>query len=191
MITLYCATGNPGKLREFQEAAGPGFEILPASPLDCPETGATFEENAIQKARCYAASVDDAEALLFADDSGIEVDALGGAPGVHSARFAGLDADDAANNALLVERLAGLPQEKRVARYVCVIALLRGKDLVGTFRAEAEGRILESPRGSGGFGYDPYFYFPPLGATFAETPPEVKWLHSHRGKAFRTMLQRL
>ncbi len=191
MTTLYCATGNRGKLREFQEAAGPEFEIRSCGSLDCPENGSTFEENAIQKARCYARALGDEQALLFADDSGIEIDALGGAPGVYSARFAGEGATDDANNALLLEKLAGVPEDKRTARYVCVIALLRGEELMGTFRATAEGRITESPRGSEGFGYDPYFYFPELAATFAETPPTVKWLHSHRGKAFRAMLDRL
>ncbi len=191
MTTLYCATGNPGKLSEFQQAAGPEFDIRPCGSLDCPETGSTFEENALQKALCYARSLGDRDALLFADDSGIEVDALGGEPGVHSARFAGKGADDQANNALLVKRLIGVPPEKRTARYVCAIVLLRGEQVVGTFRATAEGVITQSPRGSEGFGYDPYFYFPALEATFAETPPAVKWLHSHRGKAFRAMLERL
>lgn len=191
MTTLYCATGNPGKLREFQEAAGPAFDIRACGSLDCPETGSTFEENALQKARCYARALGDEQALLFADDSGIEVDALGGAPGVYSARFAGEGADDDANNALLLAKLAGVPAEERTARYVCVIVLLRGEELIGTFRAAAEGLITSDPRGSEGFGYDPYFYFPELAATFAETPPAVKWLHSHRGKAFRAMLERL
>ena len=96
-----------------------------------------------------------------------------------------------ANNSLLIEKLADVPEERRTARYVCVIALLRGTELIGSFRAEAEGVILREPMGAGGFGYDPYFYFPDLGRTFAQTPPEVKWLHSHRGKAFRAMLARL
>lgn len=180
-----------GKLREFRQAAGPSFDIQPCATVDCPETGRTFEENAVQKARCYAGALDDADALLFADDSGIEVDALDGAPGVYSARFAGPNADDAANNALLIEKLAGVPEDRRGARYVCVIALLRGTELLGSFRGEAEGVILTAPQGDGGFGYDPYFHFPPLNQTFAQTPPDVKWLHSHRGKAFRAMLARL
>lgn len=191
MTTLYCATGNLGKLREFQQAAGEGFDLRACAPRNCPETGDSFEANAIQKARCYAAALDAPDAWLFADDSGLEVDALGGEPGVYSARFAGEGADDAANNARLLERLAGTPPDERTARYVCVIALLRGSELAGTFRAEAEGRIVESPRGAGGFGYDPYFYFPALGCTFAEAPAAVKWVHSHRGKAFRAMLDRL
>ena len=191
MTRLYCATGNPGKLREFRQAAGEDFEILPAGPVDCPETGTTFEENAIQKARCYAAALNVDGALLFADDSGIEIDALNGAPGVYSARFAGPHADDAANNAMLLEKLADTPPANRTARYVCVIALMRGDELLGCFHGEAEGLILERPSGEGGFGYDPYFFFPPLTQTFAETPPGLKWLHSHRGHAFRAMLERL
>ncbi|MBI1358549.1 MAG: RdgB/HAM1 family non-canonical purine NTP pyrophosphatase [Acidobacteria bacterium] len=191
MTVLYCATGNPGKLREFREAAGDGFEILPCDSRDCPETGDTFEANALQKAHCYAQALTaktGAEQWLFADDSGIAVDALGGAPGVYSARFAGVGADDAANNALLLDRLANVPAAERTARYVCVIALLRGNTVLGTFRAEAEGVILHHPRGTGGFGYDPYFHFPSLDQTFAEIPAELKWRHSHRGKAFRAML---
>jgi XTP/dITP diphosphohydrolase len=190
-VILYCATGNPGKLREFQHSAGPSIEIRAFGPLDCPETGSTFEHNAIQKARCYAkalTSVTGRAEPLFCDDSGIEVDALGGAPGVHSARFAGPRATDEANNALLLERLRAIPQERRTARYVCVIALLEGERLLQTFHATAEGVIQDEPAGSGGFGYDPYFYFPPLGCTFAELPPDEKWRHSHRGKAFRAML---
>ena len=190
-MILYCATGNPGKLREFQGAAGPGVEIRAFGPLDCPETGTTFEANAIQKAACYARALEahtGRPELLFCDDSGIEVDALGGAPGVCSARFAGPNATDGANNALLLEKLRDVPPEQRTARYVCVIALLRGAHVLQTFRATAEGVIQDEPAGAGGFGYDPYFLFPPLGRTFAELPPEQKWLHSHRGKAFRALL---
>ena len=191
-MILYCATGNPGKLREFQGAAGPDVEIRAFGPLDCPETGATFEANAIQKARCYSRALEaetGSTQLLFCDDSGIEVDALDGAPGVHSARFAGPRATDEANNALLLERLRDVAMERRTARYVCVIALVRGGRVLETFRETAEGVIQDEPAGTGGFGYDPYFRFPPLGCTFAELPPEQKWLHSHRGKAFRAMLK--
>ena len=190
-MVLYCATGNAGKLREFQDAAGAGVEVRAFGPLDCPETGATFEANAVQKGRCYARALEakgGRPELMFCDDSGIEVDALDGAPGVHSARFAGASASDDENNALLLEQLHGVPQERRTARYVCVIALLRGERLLETFRATAEGVIQDQAAGEGGFGYDPYFRFPPLDCTFAELSPQMKWLHSHRGKAFRAMI---
>jgi len=186
-VTLYCATGNKGKLREFQQAAGPEVEIRAYGPLDCPETGSTFEENAVQKALCYAKALGGSE-LLFCDDSGLDVDALDGAPGIYSARFAGPGATDEANNALLLEKLRGVPRQKRTARYVCVIALVRGDEVLQTFRATAEGVIQDDAAGSGGFGYDPYFRFPPLECTFAELSAEEKWRHSHRGKAFRAML---
>jgi XTP/dITP diphosphohydrolase len=186
-VILYCATGNPGKLREFQQAAGPNVEVRAFGLLDCPETGSTFAANAIEKALCYSRALASDE-LLFCDDSGLEVDALGGAPGVYSARFAGPGATDEANNALLLERLRAVPLEERTARYVCVIALVRGEQVLQTFEAVAEGLIQDEPAGAGGFGYDPYFRFPPLDCTFAELPLEIKWQHSHRGKAFRAML---
>ncbi|MSV29479.1 MAG: RdgB/HAM1 family non-canonical purine NTP pyrophosphatase [Bryobacterales bacterium] len=184
-MKLYCATGNPGKIREFA-LADPAIEIEPlanfASLPWVEETGATFEENAILKAVGYGVFAD---GLLFAEDSGLEVDALGGAPGVYSARFAGPSANDSENNALLIERLRG--SENRAARYVCVIALAADGKLVETFRGEVEGRILESPRGHGGFGYDPYFFYPPFGCTFAEVPAERKFDVSHRGEALRKL----
>jgi XTP/dITP diphosphohydrolase len=190
-VTLYCATGNPGKLREFQMSAGqtairvemaPGFgDIQP-----CEETGATFEENAVLKAKYYGAL---APGPLFADDSGLEVDALGGAPGVYSARFAGPHATDEANNQLLLERMRGV--RDRVARFVCVIALVDGGRLAGTFRGEVEGEILEEARGANGFGYDPLFYYPPFGCTLGEASAERKLQVSHRGKALRALWQLL
>ena len=186
-IELYCATGNKGKLREFQRASGGEFEIKPYGPLPCPETGDTFEANAIQKALCYSKALG-TEALLFADDSGIEVDALDRAPGVHSARFAGEDATDDKNNALLLRKLEGVLDTERTGRFVCVIALVRGSEVLGTFRETAEGLILKDLAGEGGFGYDPLFYFPATGCTFASLGPEQKWQHSHRGKAFRAMV---
>ena len=193
-IRLHCATGNRAKLREFRLAAGSGVEILPLPSCDCPEDGATFEENATAKALCYSRAIVSGEQpaetpLVFADDSGLEVDGLGGAPGVYSARFAGPDASDAANNELLLEKLAGVPPEKRAARFVCCIALVKGDKLLGVFHGKAEGRIGDRSAGSGGFGYDPLFFFPPLSRTFAEIPAEEKWLHSHRGEAFRAMLE--
>jgi XTP/dITP diphosphohydrolase len=184
---LHCGTGNAGKLREFQAAAGASIEIHSVGPLNCPETGDTFEGNAGQKALCYGKALAPDE-FLFVDDSGIEIDALGGAPGVYSARFAGVDATDEDNNRLMLEKLRDVPKSRRGARYVCVIALVRGSEVLATFRAEAEGRIQDDREGTDGFGYDPYFYFPPTACTFAQLAPAEKWQHSHRGKAFRQML---
>jgi len=186
-VIVYCATSNPGKLREFQLAA-PDFDLrqLP-NPVPPPEeNGVTFEENAISKAEYYSAFVD---GYLFADDSGLEVDALGGAPGVHSARYAAShlnrEATDADNNALLVQRMAG--HTDRTARFVCVIALVKSGKLVHIFRGEVEGQILDAPRGSGGFGYDPLFYYPRFGCTFGEAFIGDKMLVSHRARALDAM----
>lgn len=181
-MKLYCATSNPAKLAEFQAAAPPWLEILPAAETECPETGATFEENAVQKALCYAGRVGD---LVFADDSGLEVEALGGAPGSRSARYAGPGATDADNRARLMQELAG---KESPARFVCVIALARPDRALATFRGEANGTILTAERGNGGFGYDPLFLYPALDRTFAEMTPEEKLRHSHRGRAFRAMV---
>jgi XTP/dITP diphosphohydrolase len=182
-MIVYCATSNPGKLREFQLAA-PDFHVraLPKAVPPPDETGATFEANAIEKAVAYGQHVD---GYLFADDSGLEVDALDGAPGVHSARYAGDHATDAANNALLLDRLRGV--ENRTARFVCVIALVRKGKLVKTFRGAVEGRIIDEPRGSGGFGYDPLFYCPTFGCTFGEAAIEQKMQVSHRAQALAAM----
>jgi XTP/dITP diphosphohydrolase len=181
-MTIYCATTNPGKLREFRLVA-PDFDIQPLAGVETPEeTGATFEENAILKASHYGAHT---AGYLFADDSGLEVDALDGAPGVHSARFAGPDATDADNNALLLERLRGI--ENRTARFVCVIALVNNGKLVKTFRDVVEGTIVDAPRGSNGFGYDPLFFVPFLAQTFGEAPIERKMKLSHRGQALARM----
>lgn len=186
-MKLYCATTNPGKLREFQLAASKAIEIEPLPGLElmspCEETGATFEENAIQKALHYSASYN---GYLFAEDSGLEVQALGGAPGVYSARFAGPWATDDQNNRLLLDSLAHT--DNRNARYVCVIALTHTSKLLRTFRGEVQGSILKSARGSAGFGYDPLFYFAPLDCTFAELSQERKQTVSHRGQALNAML---
>ena len=187
-MTLWCATSNPGKLREFRLAAQgqvdivvlPGLQAIP--PVE--ETGATFEANAIQKALYYSAH---APGMLFADDSGLEVDALDGAPGVRSARFAGPEATDEANNRLLLARLRGVAD--RTARFVCLIALAEKGRLLGTFRGAVEGRIIDAPRGDNGFGYDPLFFYPPFGSTFGEAHPERKFSVSHRGQALRAMLE--
>jgi len=189
LTTLYCATGNPGKLREFKLAAGEApfeLELLPVYQLLPPavEDGETFEENAIKKALHYAPL---ANAPLFADDSGLEVDALGGAPGVYSARFSGPGATDEANNHLLLDRLRGIAD--RSARFVCAIALVNRHEVVGVYRGSVDGVILREPRGGGGFGYDPLFYCPAFGCTFAEASAEQKLSLSHRGQAFRAMIQ--
>jgi XTP/dITP diphosphohydrolase len=190
-MRLYCATGNPGKLREFRLAAGlarvdielvPGFRQIPP----CIENGTTFEENAIIKARHYAAHVD---GLLFADDSGLEVDALGGAPGVYSARFSGAQATDESNNRLLLEKLRGVSD--RTARFVCAIALVEGHQVRGVYHGAVEGRIIDDARGPNGFGYDPLFYYPPFGTTFGEAGDAQKFTVSHRGQALRQMLAAL
>src|SRR5580692_9545447 len=182
-ITVYCGTSNPGKLREFQHAA-PDFDVraLRAAGPPPEETGDTFEANAIQKAMAYGRHTHD---YLFADDSGLEVDALNGEPGVYSARYAGEGATDADNNALLLERLRGV--DNRAARFVCVIALVRGGQLVRTFRGAVEGRIIDQARGAGGFGYDPLFFHEPFGCTFGEAPIAEKMKVSHRAQALEAM----
>jgi XTP/dITP diphosphohydrolase len=190
-VILYCATSNPGKLREFRGAAGTAWTIEPLPDLHVipppEETGATFEENAVQKALYYAQYA--ANAPVFAEDSGIEVDALGGAPGVYSARFAGnnLVNHDLANNELLIRRLEGITDRR--ARYVAVIALVMPGQEPRLFRGTVEGEIVHEPRGSGGFGYDPLFFYPPFNATFAEVPAEQKFTVSHRGRAVGKMMQ--
>jgi len=190
-MRLWCATGNQGKLREFRLAANDaGLEVEPvpgiASLPPAVEDGDTFEENAVRKALHYAPYV---AGLLFADDSGLEVDALGGRPGVLSARYSGPGATDESNNRLLLENLRG--RDGRAARFVCVIALVDGPRRIGTWRGAVEGRILEAPRGAGGFGYDPLFYYPPFGCTFGEATAEQKLRASHRGQAMRAMLEAL
>ena len=191
MTTLYCATGNVGKLREFRMVADnsrigiellPGFKQLPPALED----GATFEENAIRKALHYSPH---AAGLLFADDSGLEVEALGGAPGVYSARFSGPHATDDSNNRLLLEKLRGVANRK--ARFVCAIALVEGERVIGVYHGAVEGEILDEPRGAGGFGYDPLFYCPAFGCTFGEATAEQKLSLSHRGQAVRAMLASL
>jgi XTP/dITP diphosphohydrolase len=191
VIRLYCATGNAGKLREFRMAADHapvGIERLPDFPALPPavEDGATFEENAVKKALHYGRY---APGPLFADDSGLEVDALGGAPGVYSARFSGPGATDEANNRLLLEKLRGV--RDRAARFICAIALVEAGEVRGIYRGTVEGRILEAPRGTHGFGYDPLFYHEPFGCTFGEASDERKFSASHRGQALRAMLAAL
>jgi XTP/dITP diphosphohydrolase len=159
-------------------------EIVPGlDALEPPqETGTTFAANAALKAIYYSLP---APGPVFADDSGLAVDALGGAPGVYSARYAGPAATDADNNSLLLKRMRGLANRK--AQFVCVIALAERGKLIETFTGVVEGELLEAPRGTGGFGYDPLFYFPPLACTLAEATPEQKLLVSHRGQALKQL----
>jgi len=190
-VKIYCATGNAGKLREFRlagELLGIELEPLPGikSIVAPQETGVTFEENACIKASYYSSF---APGPLFSDDSGLEVDALGGEPGVYSARYAGEHATDDENNRLLLQRLGETAGRK--ARFVCVIALAEAGRIVRTFRGTVEGEILREARGPGGFGYDPLFYYAPFGCSFGEVDGERKFAVSHRGNALRSMLEYL
>jgi XTP/dITP diphosphohydrolase len=204
--TVLVATSNAGKLRDFAGAAAlfgvtiasiPNFSSLP----EVVEDGTTFEENACKKGEAYSLAVPGE--LVLADDSGLEIGALGGAPGVHSARYAADEAigenieeshatehtKDGANNARVLRELTSIAAEKRTARFVCVLAAARDGQTVQTFRGTAEGIILQSPQGQHGFGYDPLFYFPQIGKTFAELSAEEKAQYSHRGAAFRAFLE--
>ena len=191
---LVIASANAGKLREIRAALdGLPFDVVSQAALGitpAAETGSTFLSNALLKAR-HAAAASGAAAL--ADDSGLEVDALGGAPGIYSARYAGARADDAANNAKLLAALAGKPLEERRARYRCAVAFVDPALEQAPVTAEGvwEGYILEAPRGSGGFGYDPYFWLPELELTAAELALEEKNRRSHRGAALRALRARL
>jgi XTP/dITP diphosphohydrolase len=186
------ATGNAGKQREFAALLGPlGFQILTQGELGiapAAETGNTFEENALLKAR-HAAR--EANLPAMADDSGIEVDALGGRPGVYSARYAGIQASDADNNALLLAELAGVPAQRRQARYRCVIAYVRFADDPAPLFARGawEGCIAEAPAGNGGFGYDPLFLPQGVAVTAAQLSPDAKNAVSHRGAALASLLR--
>ncbi len=187
---LLLASGNAGKLKEFCVlAAGHSLqlELLPAFAAipEFPETAPTFAENAAGKALYFSRHCDE---LVFADDSGLVVPALGGAPGVLSARYAGMSASDQQRNAKLLAELRGKSGAERAAHFVCVIAVaLRGTARV-VVSGQVEGLILEEERGATGFGYDPVFYFPELRKTFAELSAREKNEFSHRGKAFRRMM---
>ncbi len=198
MKKILIATSNQGKLRDFRGAAASlGIEIVsipnfPSLPTVV-EDGRTFEENARKKAEEYSAYVPGE--MVLADDSGLEVDALAGAPGVHSARYAaeiphqaGANTDDDENNARLLRELKNVPIENRSGRFVCVIAAARDGKTLAMFRGVAEGMILSTARGTHGFGYDPLFYFPKVKKTFAELSAKEKALYSHRGSAFRQFL---
>ncbi len=194
---LFLASSNPGKLAEYRVLAAaaspslpielelmPRFDVLPAFEEDAP----TFGENAAGKALHYSRHWDK---LVFADDSGLVVSALGGAPGVHSARYAGPKATNAQRIERLLAELRGRRRPERAAYFVCAIALAERGRAMAVVTDRVDGEILEAPRGSGAFGYDPVFYFPALDKTFAEIPAEEKNQHSHRGKAFRRLLAAL
>lgn len=201
MNRFYLASTNPGKLREFQEAAkhlAVDLQLLPGLKTISPpvEDGLTFEENARIKAEYYSRFAPGEPVL--AEDSGLSVESLHGAPGVYSARYAAMlrdgntshtNSSDAENNAALIAQLERLPDEKHAGKYICMIALARDGKTLNTFHGEVAGELRTVPRGSGGFGYDPLFYFPSLDKTFAELPVEEKRRHSHRGKAFRNFLE--
>ncbi len=196
---LLVATSNAGKLRDFAGAAAP-FDVTIAniphfsSLAPVVEDGATFEENARKKAESYSLAAP--RELVLADDSGLEIDALNGAPGVHSARYAAeqphtaeCNTDDLANNARVLRELKGVLEQERTARFVCVLAIARDGETLQTFRGVAEGIILDAPRGNNGFGYDPLFFFPAIQKTFAQLDAEEKSRYSHRGDAFRKLLR--
>ncbi|MCS4505299.1 dITP/XTP pyrophosphatase [wastewater metagenome] len=191
---LVLASNNPGKAREIEALLAPvGVRLVPQSFYYVPEaeeTGLTFVENAIIKARNACAHTG---RPAIADDSGLEVDGLDGAPGVRSARFAGEDADDAANNQRLLDELCDLPEAARRARFRCVVVCMRhaGDPTPLICEGSWEGRILETPRGEAGFGYDPLFFVPELGATAAELEASAKNRHSHRARALAALRERL
>ena len=182
--TVLVSTRNAHKLVEIRQILGPSFELLDLSCVpalgEVQETGTTFEENAALKALAASAHFD---GWVLADDSGLEVDALGGAPGVRSARFSGEGATDVTNRALLLEKLATVPADQRSARFRCVIALARGGEVLAHFSGAVEGVIIQSEQGAGGFGYDPLFVPEGFGETFAELGAETKNRLSHRGRA--------
>ena len=194
MQRIVFASNNAGKVREVDQLLNTvGFTVLPQREFGVPdaaETGLTFVENALLKARnaCEHTGL-----AAIADDSGLEVDALDGEPGIYSARYAGEGAGDAANNSLLLGELAGVPEAERTARFRCVMVYLRHREDPAPLLCQGiwEGRILEAERGDGGFGYDPLFWVPGQEASAAELPPELKNRLSHRGQALRALLAAL
>ena len=194
MHRIILATGNLNKVREISASLeGSSIEIMPQSMFNVPdadETGTTFVENAIIKARNCAAHTGEA---AMADDSGTGVDALGGAPGVHSARYSGEHANDEKNTALLLRNMEDVPDGKRTARYWCVMVYMRSASDPTPIICQAswEGIIIREKRGTNGFGYDPVFLIPELGKTAAEVSLEVKNSMSHRAKAIKMMTERL
>jgi XTP/dITP diphosphohydrolase len=194
VLRIVLASGNAGKCREFQQVLQPaGIELVLQKSLgivDAEETGLSFVENAIIKAR-HAARLSAMPAL--ADDSGLEVDALNGAPGIYSARFSGNDATDERNNQKLLERLRDIPDAQRTARFQCVLVLMRHETDPTPIICQGswQGRIITSPQGDNGFGYDPLFFVDELNSTSAQLAPETKNRISHRGQALALLLQTL
>ena len=193
MKKLIFATGNAGKMKEIREILGsPDLEILSQKEAGiethAEENGTTFEENALIKARAVAEQTD---ALVLADDSGLEIDYLGGEPGVYSARYLGEDTPYEIKNQKILDRLEGVPEEKRTARFVCVIAAVLPDGRTFTTRGTIEGIIGWESRGEGGFGYDPIFCVPEYHCSTAELSMEQKNEISHRGKALRAMKEEL
>ena len=192
-LRLYVASSNPGKLREYRALAEPVGTSVDLSFVPILDSIAVFEEiwptiaeNAAGKALHFSRF---AEGIVIADDSGLVVPALGGAPGVLSARYAGPEASDAERVQKVLGEMRGKKGEDRRARFVCVVAVAESGKVLGLFSASAEGILLEEPRGHDGFGYDPIFFFPALGKTYAEISRDEKNLHSHRGKAFRKAIE--
>ena len=192
MKQVVIATKNKGKAKDFEALFQPlGFEVVTmfdvAPDMEIEETGTTFEENAVLKAETLAKEL---KMIVIADDSGLAVDALDGAPGVYSARYAG-DHDDEANIVKVLENLAGVPEEKRTARFMCALAIAGPEMDTTTVFGTCEGVILQEKRGTNGFGYDPVFFIPELGRAMAELTPEEKGAISHRGNAIRKLAQAL
>lgn len=186
------ATGNEGKMREIRSIlAETGVKIVSMKEagvsIDIEENGTTFEENALIKARAVSAALSEADSVVLADDSGLVIDALGGEPGIYSARYMGEDTSYDEKNANLIQRLEGVPDEKRTARFVCAIAAVMSDGREFTVQAAIEGQIGYEQKGEGGFGYDPIFYVPEFGKTTAEMSAEEKNRVSHRGKALEQM----
>ena len=192
MSQIIFATGNTGKMKEIRSIlADLGVPVLSMKEagvqIDIEENGASFEENALIKVRAVAAAEEARGSVILADDSGLEIDALNGEPGIYSARYLGEDTPYDVKNRELISRLEGVPVDQRTARFVCAIAAVLADGREFTVRGVIEGRIGYEQRGQGGFGYDPIFYVPEYGKTTAEMSPEEKNLISHRGKALMLM----
>ncbi len=190
-MKLIIATNNAHKAQEIRQILADSFSALDTLreaglAIEVVEDGATFAENAVKKAEQVLAAAPGYDAAL-SDDSGLAVDALGGAPGVYSARYAGPQHDDADNNRKLMADMAGVPDGQRGCRFVCAVALARRGRPTVTAEGACEGVLLRAPRGENGFGYDPYFYYPPAGRTFAELTGEAKNAVSHRRRALESL----
>lgn len=188
-MKIIVATTNEGKMKEFRKLlASENVEVLSMKEagidIDIDENGTTFEENAAIKAKTVCAV---ANTICLADDSGLVIDYLGGEPGIYSARYLGHDTPYEEKNRIIIERLKGIEEEKRTARFVCAVAAALPNGTVMTVTDTMEGQIADKPAGCGGFGYDPIFFYPPKGITSAEMTPDEKNAVSHRGKALRRM----